>query len=75
MGATDDELRGTSAGQAGGAIRAAFTAFPDSLDPALSYTQPGWQSLWLVYTPLLTYKHVEGVEGGAADPRSGRSAP
>ena len=62
-GGNDDGLRGTTAGQAGGAIRAAYTSFPDSLDPALSYTQNGWQSLWLVYTPLLTYRHVDGVGG------------
>ncbi|MBA3584457.1 MAG: ABC transporter substrate-binding protein [Gemmatimonadetes bacterium] len=49
--------------QTGGTIRAAYTSFPDSLDPALSYTAEGWQTLWTVYTPLLTYKHAEGVAG------------
>ena len=33
------------------------------LDPALRYTVNGIEPLWLVYTPLLTYKHAEGEEG------------
>ncbi len=45
----------------GGTIKTAYTSFPDYLDPALSYTQEGWQSLWTVYTPLLTFKHSEGA--------------
>jgi peptide/nickel transport system substrate-binding protein len=47
----------------GGSITIAETAQPDSLDPALSYTVNGWEPLWLVYTPLLTYRRAEGKEG------------
>lgn len=36
---------------------------PDFLDPALSYTVHGWEPMWLVYTPLLTYKREEGEAG------------
>ena len=45
------------------AITIAETAQPDFLDPALSYTLNGWEPMWLVYTPLLTYRHAEGKEG------------
>src|SRR5688572_1563679 len=55
-------------GRTGGEIRTAYTSFPDYLDPALSYTQEGWQTLWTVYTPLLTYKHAEGAEGATVVP-------
>jgi peptide/nickel transport system substrate-binding protein len=71
----DVERGGRLSGQAGGTIRAAYTSFPDFLDPALSYTQSGWQSLWLVYTPLLTYKHVEGMEGTRLIPGLAEALP
>jgi peptide/nickel transport system substrate-binding protein len=47
----------------GGTITISETAQPDFLDPALSYTTNGWEPMWLVYTPLLTYRHAEGKEG------------
>ena len=50
-------------GKAGGSIKTAYTSFPDFLDPALSYTQEGWQSIWTVYTGLVTYPHKPGAEG------------
>jgi peptide/nickel transport system substrate-binding protein len=50
-----------STGSTGGTIKAAYTSFPDFLDPALAYTQEGWQTLWTVYTPLLTYNHASGA--------------
>ena len=61
-GATDGEAR------TGGSITTAYTSFPDFLDPALSYTQEGWQSLWTVYTGLMTYPHEEGEAGAAPVP-------
>jgi peptide/nickel transport system substrate-binding protein len=62
----DDEESGGSGGptQAGGEITIAQTSQPDFLDPALSYTVNGWEPMWIVYTPLLTYNHEEG-EGGS----------
>lgn len=48
----------------GGEITIAQTSQPDYLDPALSYTVNGWEPMWIVYTPLLTYAHEEG-EGGS----------
>jgi peptide/nickel transport system substrate-binding protein len=69
--ATDDG----GGGKTGGEIRTAYTSFPDYLDPALSYTQEGWQSLWTVYTPLLTYKHAEGAEGATVVPGLAEAMP
>ena len=62
-------------GKSGGTIKTAYTSFPDYLDPALSYTQEGWQSLWTVYTPLLTYKHAEGAEGATIVPGLAQDMP
>lgn len=50
-------------GRTGGSIRAVVTQYPDHIDPALSYTAGGWQTLWAVYTPLLTYRHAAGAAG------------
>jgi len=47
----------------GGEINVTMTSFPDYLDPQLSYTLEGWEVLWNVYTPLLTYKHEAGDAG------------
>jgi peptide/nickel transport system substrate-binding protein len=47
----------------GGEINVTMTSFPDYLDPQLSYTLEGWEVLWNVYTPLLTYKHQPGDAG------------
>jgi peptide/nickel transport system substrate-binding protein len=62
-------------GKSGGTIKTAYTSFPDYLDPALSYTQEGWQSLWTVYTPLLTYKHEQGAEGATVVPGLAEEMP
>jgi peptide/nickel transport system substrate-binding protein len=62
-------------GKTGGKIVTAYTSFPDYLDPALSYTQEGWQSLWTVYTPLLTYKHAAGAEGATIVPGLAEDMP
>jgi peptide/nickel transport system substrate-binding protein len=59
----------------GGTATAYYTSFPDYLDPALSYTAEGWQALWVVYTPLLTYKHEEGRGGSELIPGLARALP
>jgi peptide/nickel transport system substrate-binding protein len=59
----DDDDSGSRGGEGGGAITISQSAQPDFLDPALSYTFGGWEPMWLVYTPLLTYNHAEGKEG------------
>jgi peptide/nickel transport system substrate-binding protein len=59
--ATEQENMSTSAGA--GDITVTTTSFPDYVDPQLSYTVEGWEVLWNVYTPLLTYKHERGEAG------------
>ena len=47
----------------GGSITISESAQPDALDPALANTLNAWEPMWLVYTPLLTYRRAEGPEG------------
>ena len=59
---SDSTSGGTSSGEGveGGEITISQTSQPDYLDPALSYTVNGWEPMWIVYTPLYTYRHEEG---------------
>jgi len=68
---------GSSGGdeQAKGSITIAQSSQPDYLDPALSYTVNGWEPMWLVYTPLLTYPHKEGTEGSKLIPGLAEALP
>ena len=59
----------------GGEITIAQTSQPDYLDPALSYTVNGWEPMWLVYTPLLTYAHEEGTAGAELIPGLAEDLP
>jgi peptide/nickel transport system substrate-binding protein len=56
-------------------ITIAQASQPDFLDPALSYTVGGWEPMWLVYTPLLTYRHAEGIAGTELIPGLARQLP
>jgi peptide/nickel transport system substrate-binding protein len=47
----------------GGSIGVAVSALPKTLDPALATEPDELQLLWLVHTPLLTYKRANGREG------------
>ncbi|WP_370737154.1 ABC transporter substrate-binding protein [Mycolicibacterium aurum] len=60
---------------AGGEITINATSFPDYIDPQLSYTLEGWEVLWNVYTPLLTYKHAKGKEGTEVVPGLAEAMP
>jgi peptide/nickel transport system substrate-binding protein len=62
-------------GREGGSITIGLSSQPDSLDPALAYTGEAWESLWLVYTPLLTYAHEEGTKGTKLIPGLAQSLP
>jgi peptide/nickel transport system substrate-binding protein len=64
-----------AAGKEGGSITLAQTSQPDYLDPALSYTVNGWEPMWLVYTPLLTYARAEGSEGSKLMPGLAEELP
>lgn len=51
-----------------GSITISQTSQPDRLDPALSFEINGLEPMWLVYTPLLTYRHAEGTDGAELIP-------
>ena len=75
-GGDDDESTDSGGATAeGGEITISQTSQPDYLDPALSYTVNGIEPLWLVYTPLLTYPHVEGQEGSTLIPGLAEDLP
>ena len=59
----------------GGEITISQTSQPDFLDPALTYTVNGTEPLWLVYTPLLTYRHEEGAPGAELIPGLAKDLP
>ncbi|BBX10376.1 ABC transporter substrate-binding protein [Mycolicibacterium aichiense] len=62
-------------GSQGGDINVSMTSFPDYVDPQLSYTLEGWEVLWNVYTPLLTYKHQKGDAGTDIVPGLAKDMP
>jgi peptide/nickel transport system substrate-binding protein len=64
-----------SGGGGGGEINVSMTSFPDYIDPQLSYTVEGWEVLYNVYTPLLTYKHAKGEEGTQVVPGLAKDMP
>ena len=72
-----DSGSGSSGGDPieGGEITIAQTSQPDFLDPALSYTVNGWEPMWIVYTPLLTYPHEEGTAGSELIPGLAEDLP
>jgi peptide/nickel transport system substrate-binding protein len=72
-GGDDDDDGGAAA--EGGEVTISQTSQPDYLDPALSYTVNGIEPLWLVYTPLLTYPHVEGDAGAELIPGLAEDPP
>ncbi len=71
----DEGGGGGSGGKSGGSITISQTSQPDHLDPALTYTVNGIEPLWLVYTPLLTYPHVEGERGSELIPGLAEDLP
>jgi peptide/nickel transport system substrate-binding protein len=64
-----------SSSKEGGTLTGSYAAFPDYLDPALSYTQEGWTAMYDTYLPLLTYKRANGEEGGKVVPGLAESMP
>jgi peptide/nickel transport system substrate-binding protein len=64
-----------SSGSGGGELNVTMASFPDYVDPQLSYTQQGWEVLWNVYTPLLTYKHTKGEDGTTVVPGLAKDMP
>ena len=71
----DDGGSGGGTVSEGGSLTIAQTSQPDYLDPALSYTVNGWEPMWVVYTPLLTYRHEEGQAGSEIIPGLAEALP
>ena len=70
----DDDGEG-GGGKQGGSITISQSTQPDALDPALSYGLEGWEPMWLVYTPPLTYRRAEGEEGAELIPGVAEDMP
>lgn len=66
---------GGSEGKEGGTLHGTYAAFPDYLDPALSYTAEGWTAMYNTYIPLLTYAHASGAAGSKVIPGLAKSMP
>jgi peptide/nickel transport system substrate-binding protein len=64
-----------SSGDQSGTLRATYAAFPDYLDPQLSYTSEGWTAMYDTYLPLLTYAHASGKAGTRVVPALVESLP
>jgi peptide/nickel transport system substrate-binding protein len=74
-GDDDDDGGEEAAATEGGEITISQTSQPDYLDPALSYTVNGWEPMWVVYTPLLTYARAEGQAGAQLIPGLAEELP
>ena len=49
-------------------ITISLTRAPDHLDPALATSPEALEAIWLVYTPLLTWRHADGERGAELVP-------
>jgi len=56
-------------------FQAAWTSFPDYMDPQLSYTTEGWTAMYDTYVPLLTYRHASGKAGSEVIPGLAKTLP
>ncbi|KUI30258.1 ABC transporter substrate-binding protein [Mycobacterium sp. GA-2829] len=70
-----DSGSGGGGAAGGGDISVTMTSFPDYVDPQLSYTVEGWETLYNVYVPLLTYKHAKGADGTQVVPGLAKDMP
>jgi peptide/nickel transport system substrate-binding protein len=59
----------------GGSIEVGVPRLPAEVDPAIVVDRNLLSALWLVYTPLLTYRHAEGSDGTELVPGLARSLP
>jgi peptide/nickel transport system substrate-binding protein len=66
---------GSASGKEGGTLNGTYAAFPDYLDPALSYSAEGWTAMYNTYIPLLTYAHADGQAGSEVIPGLAKSLP
>ena len=59
----------------GGVLTGTYVAFPESLDPGLSFSLEGATALQNVYIPLLTYAHANGAAGTELIPGLAKDLP
>jgi peptide/nickel transport system substrate-binding protein len=59
----------------GGTLQAGMASDPDHLDPALSYTNEGWEILEATSDGLLTFKKAAGAVGGQIVPDLATAMP
>jgi peptide/nickel transport system substrate-binding protein len=71
MGGGDQE----GSARDGGSIGIGTSALPKTLDPALATEPDELQLLWLVHTPLLTYRRASGREGTQLVPGLAENLP
>jgi peptide/nickel transport system substrate-binding protein len=74
---SDDSSTGAagSGDEAKETVTVAQASQPDFLDPALSYTIHGWEPMWTVYMPLITYQREEGEAGAQLMPGLAEALP
>jgi peptide/nickel transport system substrate-binding protein len=61
--------------EGGGTLTGTYSAFPEYLDPGLSFTLEGATALQNVYLPLLTYAHANGAAGTELIPGLAKDLP
>jgi peptide/nickel transport system substrate-binding protein len=74
-GSSSSSGGGTSAAKSGGTLHVVGGTAADSLDPQVGYTTQAAEADWIVYTPLLAYKHAAGTEGGTLQPGLAEDLP
>lgn len=71
---SSDDNDSASSGKTGGTARIGST-LPDNYDPVILQTNQANQALQLVYTGLVTYRHVPGEEGAEIIPGLAEKLP
>jgi peptide/nickel transport system substrate-binding protein len=72
---TGTSASGGSSGGGGGTVTLLQGTAPQSLDPGKGYTTQDAEINWLVYTGLVTYKHVNGKDGTTLIPGLATALP
>jgi peptide/nickel transport system substrate-binding protein len=74
-GSSSSSGNSAGAGKVGGTATLAMISYPDYLDPALSYTNDGWEVLTQTYPGLLVFQHKIGPEGAKVVPGLATAMP
>lgn len=73
-GSSNSDSGGGGGSKSGGSIRIG-SVLPDKYDPTQNQTIQAYQAQQLVYTPLNTFKHVQGSQGAGIIPGLAESLP